>query len=209
MNPAIFHIRSKPAKRVIKALLLIAAAALGICFTTDIWVRHSAKGRIYHNITKVPHCETAIVLGTKCLPGGKLSPRLATRCDKAIELYKAGKVDKLLMSGDNREFSNNEPDSMRRYAINHGVSKRDIIVDPEGFRTYDSMYRAKHVYGFNQLIVVTQEFHLARSIFFCKSQKINAYGVSADLPGTFKDTVREPMARVLALIDVYVRKSKP
>ena len=192
-------------KRImLRRAAIVAVAGLATLMIIRVAVHISVRDRIYTDIRKVPSADVAMVLGTKALPNGRLSDRLASRCDKAIELYKAGKAKTLLMSGDNRPRSNCESESMRRYAIDHGVPHEDVTIDGLGLRTYDSMYRARHVFGIKRLIVVTQGFHMDRSLLYCKAMRIDAYGVAADLPPELRDRFREPLAVLMSLIDIYI-----
>jgi SanA protein len=109
-------------------------------------------------------------------PGAVLRDRVAT----AADLYFAGKVDKLLMSGDNRFVDYNEPGAMGRYALSLGVPEEDIVLDFAGRRTYDTCYRALHIFGVSEAILVTQRFHLPRALYLCNALGIEAVGVSAD-----------------------------
>lgn len=191
-----------------RTLIAIAIVIVAIPLLARLWVHSSASDRIYSS-GEVPACKVALVLGTQVYPHGRLSERLASRCDTAIELYKSGKVRRLLMSGDGRDMSNNEPQSMRDYAIRKSVPADAIAVDEKGYRTYDSIWRAKHVYGLTTFLIVTQGFHLDRSVFLGKVVGVDAYGVSAALPGCFEDQLREPLACTLALIDAYFRQPHP
>lgn len=190
---------------------LLIATAFVVLFVIPTLARFTlhlqASGEIYGANT-VPHHRAAIVLGTRVYPNGELAPRLASRVDKAIELYKAGKVDKLLMSGDGRPAGYEEPQHMRDYAIKQGVKPEDIATDLQGLRTYASMYRARHVYGIESMVVVTQGFHLDRSLFYCREVGIDAVGVPAELPSNLRDKVREPLSCVRAMIDAYVYAPK-
>lgn len=168
------------------------------------YIHLSVRGQIY-NVSNVPKCRVAMVLGCKVFPNGRLSPMLADRCDKAIELYKLGKVDKLLMSGDNRFIRYNEPKHMCDYAISKGIPKDDVIADFAGRRTYDSAYRAKHIFGLSKIIVVTQPFHMDRSLYLCRAFGIDAYGVSAESEKNMKSILREFPACLAAVIDVNIR----
>lgn len=196
-------------RRIRRAIILIAALLIALPVTARVWVYLSVRDRICPDVSAAPQSPVALVLGTQALPGGQLSPRLATRCDKAIELYKAGKVKTLLMSGDGRASSNSEPQTMRAYAIKRGVPPSGVIVDGWGMRTYDSIYRAKHVYGFDRLIIVTQRFHLSRSLLIAGRLRIDAHAVPADLPGQVRDQFRECSACLLALGDAYLWTPKP
>jgi vancomycin permeability regulator SanA len=101
--------------------------------------------------------------------------------------------------------SNDEPETMRRYAIAHGVPEKDILTDDLGLRTYDSMVRAKRIFGLKQMVVVTQGFHVDRSLLYCRAVGIDALGVPADRPAELRDRIREPLACISALADIYLR----
>jgi len=111
---------------------------------------------------------------------GRPTPALADRVWTAAALYKAGKVRKLLMSGDNRFINYNEPETMRQYALAQGVPDEDIVLDYAGRRTYDTCYRAEHIFGVQDAILVTQWFHLDRALYTCGKLGIDAVGVAAD-----------------------------
>jgi SanA protein len=123
---------------------------------------------------------------------------LRDRVDTAIDLYRAGKVQKLLMSGDNQIAEYNEPADMMAYAITQGVPAQDIQPDYGGRRTYDTCYRAKSIFQVDAAILVTQQFHLPRALFTCRALGINAQGVVSELP-----------ALVVALVDVVRREPPP
>ncbi len=128
----------------------------------------------------VPARPVAIVFGAGVYPDGRLSPILADRVATAVELYQTGKVRKLLMTGDNRFADYNEPAHMRTYALNLGVPDEDIVLDYAGRRTYDSCYRARHIFGVDEAILVTQSYHLDRALFTADRLGIDAVGVAAD-----------------------------
>lgn len=197
-------------KRRIRLLVIVAAIIIiGVPALARLSLYAQSRGSIYSNIAKVPHQRVALVLGTQVYPNGKLSARLRSRCDKAVDLYKAGKVDKLLMSGDGSKTGHGESQHMRNYAVRRGVPAGNIVIDLYGLRTYDSMYRARHIYGLRKFTVVTQGFHLDRSLYLCRAVGVNAVGVPADLPGDLRDKLREPMACVMAMIDTYLLKPQP
>lgn len=196
-------------KRRLKLLLLgLVGLAIVAPVLAKAWVHNIAKSRIC-NIASTPHCKVALVLGTKVLPDGRLCPLLRDRVDTAIRLYKEGKVDKLLMSGDNRFSHYNEPKRMAEYAIGKGVPQEDVAMDFAGRRTYDSIYRAKHIFGQNRLIVVSQGFHLERALFLSNKLGVDAYGVPGRWPGNIKSRVREIPACMSAIADVYVLHPSP
>lgn len=143
------------------------------------WVDRQYRGRIYAP-GAVPPRRVAIVFGAGITADGRPMPALADRVQTAVDLYKAGKAQKLLMSGDNRFIYYNEPGAMRQYALQQGVPDTDIVLDYAGRRTYDSCYRAGSIFGVSDAILVTQAFHLDRALYTCDKLGINAVGVAAD-----------------------------
>lgn len=123
----------------------------------------------------------AIVFGAGLQRDGSPSPVLQDRVNAAVQLYKAGKVEKLLMSGDNRFVDYNEPGAMQAFAISLGVPEADIVLDYAGRRTYDTCYRALHIFGIKEAILVTQRYHLPRALFTCNGVGLISTGVTADL----------------------------
>jgi SanA protein len=156
----------------------------------------------------------AIVFGARVYGSGRLSSMLRDRVDTAIDLYKRGKVQKLLVSGDNQFADYNEPAAMMAYAIAQGVPEADIQPDYGGRRTYDTCYRAKAIFQVDSAILVTQEFHLPRALFLCDQLGIDAVGVAADRRSyhprsiAFSET-REVPALAIALLDVIRRAPPP
>jgi len=192
-----------------KRLLIAAIVLLCAPVLARVYIHYSVSDRVYSDINKVPHCRVAMVLGAKVRPDGSLSVSLASRVNKAIALYKAGKCEKLLMSGDNRFKNYNEPERMRDYAVQRGVPTEDIALDYAGRRTYDSVYRARHIFGIKKMIVVTQSFHVDRAIFLCKHLGVDGYGVKANAVGDTRASIRECPACLGALADVYLRQPHP
>src|SRR5258708_11414714 len=123
---------------------------------------------MFTDVSAVPAARVALVLGAGVHRDRRPSPILADRIKAAVALYKAGKVKKLLMSGDNRVANYNEPDVMKKMALDLGVPKEDVQVDYAGRRTYDSCWRAKYIFSQDNLIVVTQSFHMPRALFLCE-----------------------------------------
>lgn len=158
-------------------LLLSAAAATPLILR--YWVDRRYKKLIY-SLQDVPPRKVAIVFGAGITADGRPMPALADRVWTAAELYKAGKVQKLLMTGDNRFVNYNEPEAMRQYALARGVPDEDIVLDYAGRRTYDSCYRAEYIFGVQDAVLVTQWFHLDRALYTCHGLGIDAVGVAAD-----------------------------
>jgi SanA protein len=155
--------------------VLAAAVVVGLRW----WSDHTAKPLIY-TVDEAPSRRVAIVFGAGVWPDGRLSAVLEDRVHTAVQLYRAGKVQKLLMTGDNRFVGYNEPEHMRQYALSLGVPDEDIVLDYAGRRTYDSCYRARHIFGVSDAVLVTQAYHLDRALFTARGIGIDAVGVAAD-----------------------------
>ena len=212
------HSRPRPpftARRAIRLGVGIALAAVVFPVLLAVGARYgmwaAARDRVFDDVAAVPATRVALVLGAGVGPDGQLSVHLRDRVDAAIQLYRAGKVAKLLMSGDNRFLHYNEPDRMKEYAVRAGVPASDAFCDYAGRRTYDSVYRAKHIFGLSQVTVVTQRFHLDRALFLCEHLGVDAYGLAADQPGHRNTRIefREFPACVLTLVDVYIHQPRP
>ena len=157
---------------------------------------------------EIDHRPVAVVFGAGVYPGGRLSPVLEDRVQTAVDLYKAGKVDKLLMTGDNSIATYNEPAHMADFAIAQGVPEKDIAFDYAGRRTYASCWRAKHIFGLDKVALITQRFHLPRALYLCQELGLDAAGVAADrrdyhLANT-RSQIREIPARIKAWLDVHI-----
>lgn len=195
--------------KILVSLAVICVLAFTAPFAARYRVQHSTEGRIYRNVQDVPKCRVAVVLGAYVFPSGALSSLLRDRVDAAIELYRAGKVEKILMSGDNRFSHYDEPTRMMEYAVKHGIPAEDVVMDFAGRRTYDSIYRAKHIFGLDRFIIVSQGFHVSRAIFLSKHIGVDAYGFAIDNYSSRKAENREILACMSAVLDVYVFHPKP
>lgn len=173
-------------------------------------VRSFYAGRI-HQPSSAPSEQVAIVFGAAVFRNGRLSTVLRDRMETAITLYQSGKVNKILVSGDNSFDNYNEPAAMMAYALERGIPSQDIQPDYGGRRTYDTCYRAREIFQLKNAILVTQEFHLPRALFTCRRLGIEAIGVSADLHsyrGARWYEFRETAATLFALWDV-IRQNPP
>jgi len=165
-------------------------------------------GRIYDDIDRVPAKQTALVLGTtKYISKGEPNPFYLYRIKAAAQLYKRGKVKKILISGDSTTRYYRETALMRKDLIKAGVPLYAIRSDKKGIRTFDSIKRAKEVYGINDYIIVSQKFHLQRAIFLALCRGDNAIGfVASEVEGSAasrKMMARELFARPVALLDLF------
>lgn len=182
-------------------LILSVPGFLGFA---NAMVLNSGRGRIFEDIRAVPHHRVGIVLGCAPVIGGYQNPFFAARINSAAELYKAGKIDRLLVSGDNGRKDYNEPTAMEKALIAQGVSKEHIAKDYAGFRTLDTMVRAKKVFGLTNATIVTDDFHMARSIYYAEGAGLNADGYpskAAEGPMTKSAEFREVLARGRAVLD--------
>ena len=161
-----------------------------------------------------PRERVAVVFGAGLRRDGTPTPILRDRVETAADLYFSGKVEKLLMSGDNSFLEYNEPGSMRDYAISLGVPAEAIVLDYAGRRTYDTCYRAKAIFGVENAVLVTQKFHLPRALFICNALGVQATGVEANNRQYWRGSLlvwnfREQLATVGAFLDVFVNAPAP
>ena len=196
--------------RVIRTLFLLG---LLVFFLPRIMTSIYAAFRTY-SMEDVPADRVAIVFGAGLRYDGTPTVILRDRVETAVRLYHQGKVEKLLMSGDNRFVDYNEPESMRQYARSLGVPDEAIVPDYAGRRTYDTCYRAKHIFGVESAILVTQDFHLSRALFTCNALGVKATGVEANNYYYLKRSrlywnIREQFATITAIWDVYFKKPLP
>lgn len=195
----------------VRGILWLAAATLMLLLVAGAaiygWVQWRYDRLIWTEVDRVPAQPVAIVFGAGVRPDGRLSPVLRDRMDAAIDLYRQGRVQKLLVSGGRDSHHYDEPASMRDYALEQGVPARDIAEDPAGFRTYDTCYRAATIFGVSQAVLVTQGFHLPRALFTCANMDIQAVGYAADRRAYRASSyyhLRDAVATLRAWLDVKV-----
>jgi len=192
---------------VLAALLGLALLLVTVC---DLRIRSGSRGRLHEDLASVPHRHAALLLGTSShLRGGRPNLYFKYRIDAAYALLEAGKVDKILVSGDNRHISYNEPQQMRKALLARGVPDSLIVLDYAGFRTLDSVVRAKEVFGQSSYIVVSQRFHNERALFLAGKHGIDAVGFNApDVHSlrSLKTHLRERLARVKVFIDLATHR---
>jgi vancomycin permeability regulator SanA len=188
-----------------RLLLLAALAALAGVIATNVAVLRG--GRPSPSTTSEVDC--ALVLGAGVRDDGAPSDVLRDRLDEALSLYRSGRVSRILVSGDHRGPSYDEPNTMRRYLEAQGVPSERIFLDHAGFDTYSSVWRAKHVFGAERIIVVTQRFHVARAVFVARSLGMGAEGAVADrhlYRGLVWLEAREVASRTKAFVDVAIAR---
>lgn len=168
--------------RLLLVVLLIIALSL-------LYVHSQVHGYDDRIITDINSLDTrdwpaprvAVVFGASVYSNGDLSPILADRVNTAIELYRSHKADRILVSGDARHRSYNEPKAMYEYMISHAVAPKDVIVDTSGRSTYETCLRAKEVFGLKRAVLVSQGFHLSRALYIANQLGLDAVGMAGDM----------------------------
>lgn len=172
----------------------------------NAYILLSTRGESTADVADVPAAQVAIVPGALVKPNGRMSAMLADRVRQASALWHAGKVEKVLVSGDHHTWAYDEPDTMRKALVEEGVPARDVFEDHAGFDTWATMVRARSIFGVHDAVVVTQGFHMPRALFLAREAGIHATGLTADLhqwgyQGE-RSSVREVFSRVKAIADV-------
>ena len=203
----------KSSKRRRRWPWLVLAAPFASILAMVAFFYWSTRGQVFTEAKDIPSKPIAIVFGAG-LHHGKPSLVLQGRLDASIELYQSGKVKKLLMSGDNRTRYYNEPEAMRKYAVEHHVPNRDIILDYGGRDTYDTCYRAKNLFGVSDAVLVTQCYHAPRAVYLARGMGIDAVAYAVPNLDQFPTlqlsyTGREYLADAKAFWDMHFSQRKP
>lgn len=158
---------------------------------------------------EVEPCRAGLIFGAYALPDGRPSSALQDRLDTGLKLYQMGKFERFILSGDHGRKQYDEVNTMRRYLEERGVPKEDLFLDHAGFDTYDSLYRARHVFKARELILVTQKFHLPRALYIGEALGLDCQGVEADihtLQSLRQLQLREVAAKVKAVLEVNFKR---
>ena len=201
--------RKRWLKRIAALPALMLVAIVG-CHWLVLGVAH---GRLYDTAAAVPDQRVSLVLGcTKALRDGRENLFFNTRIRAAAELFKSGKARTLIVSGDNHREGYDEPTDMKEALIAAGVPGDRVVCDYAGFRTLDSVVRAKEIFGQSHITIVSQRFHNERAVYLARANGIDAIGFNAPdvrLESAVKTYVREAFARVKAVLDVRVLRTQP
>jgi len=188
-------------------LLLMLGLLIAVA---DFSVKRSAKENMYSSTAKIPHNKVGLLLGTgKFLKSGRLNLYYQYRVDATVDLFEAGKIEAVLVSGDNSREDYDEPTMFKEDLIKRGIPADKIHLDYAGFRTLDSVVRSKAIFGQESLTVISQPFHNERAIFIANAKGIKAVGYNAkDVSGRYglKVQLRERLARVKVLLDLAIGK---
>ena len=178
--------------------------------TCNVYVEFSSKGKTFNSTAEIPKNKVGLLLGTaKYLQGGTINLFYQYRINAAVKLYKSGKIEYILVSGDNGSKYYDEPTTFKEDLIAAGVPEDKIILDYAGFRTLDSVVRSKEIFQQESITIISQQFHNERAIAIANAKGINAVGFNAkDVGGRngFKVKVRETFARVAMCIDLVIGK---
>jgi len=201
-------------RRLRRALGWAVVAAVAAVALANRWVINSTDAYLYTDSSLMPENEVGLVLG--CSPfvsGGGPSPQFHGRMQSAAQLYKLGKLKRLIVSGANPDSRYNEPKKMREALLELGVPSEAMVLDYAGDSTFDSIMRAQVVFGLHRMTVVTQKYHAYRALFLARKTGLQAVAYAAPLasdggPG-LRHPPREILARLLAVLDVFVLRTQP
>ncbi|MET3537978.1 SanA/YdcF family protein [Chryseobacterium limigenitum] len=197
-------------KKLIKTTFKIFLLLIVAGFIFIAWANYSIKkesdASVSYNMADVPETKTALLLGTsKNLNSGLPNAYFYNRIQAAIDLYKSGKIKYIIVSGDNSTKDYNEPEDMLLTLMKYGIPQDRIFLDHAGFRTLDSVVRAKEIFGQTKLVIISQKFHNERAVFLAKKNGIEAYGYNAkdvNKYAGFKTNMREYLAKAKAYWDL-------
>ena len=196
----------------LKRLSYWFAAILLLCIisivSANYWVKHSTKAQLYTDVNAIPHNKVGLLLGcTKYLFRHVPNPYFTYRIQAAVALFKAGKIDYVLVSGDNGTKYYDEATAMQQDLIAAGVPADRIVCDYAGFRTLDSILRCRDIFGEHAITIISQQFHDERALFIANHKGMNAIAyVAQDIDGDSKVRFREQLARVKVVLDIWFNK---
>ncbi len=184
--------KNKKLRKLIFWLLGLAAAALLFVVLSNLWMVRAAEKRIVSREEAAElEADAILILGAGVWEGGVPSPMLQDRLEEGLALYQAGAAPKILVSGDHGQSDYDEVNVMKAYLMAAGVPDEDIFMDHAGFSTYESLYRAREVFGARSLIIVTQKYHMYRALYIARRLGLQALGCHADPRRYFGEVARE------------------
>jgi SanA protein len=194
---------------LLAVLAVIAAGVIGYANLTAIWASH---GRLYTDVSALPNTDVGLILGTTDRIHGRENLYFRYRIDAAVRVWKSGRLKTLIVSGDNRSPYYNEPEKMKQALVERGIPVDRIVCDYAGLRTFDSVVRAKEIFGAHSLLVISQRFQNERAIYIAQAHGIQAYGFNArdvQTQAGLKTKIREVGARVKMWLDVNFLDTRP
>lgn len=197
-------------KLLVRSCIASLTLVIGMTWYANWRVSKDTAHLIFEEINEIPENNVALLLGTsQFLASGDENLYFSYRIQAAIELYESGKVSYFVVSGDNSTKIYNEPEDMRAELIKYGVPRDRIFLDYAGFRTFDSVYRMKEIFGQKQFTIVSQKFHNERALYIARALSIDAIAFNAkdvNVRAGFKTRLREKFARVKVLLDIVIGK---
>lgn len=172
----------------------------------------ASRGKLFDEVSELPDAKVGLVFGTSDRTNGRENRYFRYRIDAAVEVWKAGKVETLIVSGDNRSRYYNEPEKMKAALVEEGVPADRIVCDYAGLRTFDSVVRAKKIFGADRILVISQRFQNERAMYLAQANGMEAYGYNAEdveLRSGLKTRIREIGARVKMWLDVNFLDTEP
>ncbi|MGV6828027.1 MAG: SanA/YdcF family protein [Flavobacteriales bacterium] len=198
--------------RMLKKNKILLLLLFSFALFSNYYIKKNAIGKLFSEIKKTPKNRVGLVLGTGKYANGKISPYYLNRIEATVELFKAGKIDLVLVSGDNSHKNYNEPNYFKGDLIKKGIPEDKIVLDYAGFRTLDSIIRAKKVFGLQEFTIISQKFHNERAIYLAEEKGLSVIAFNAkDVKGSLKhrNTIREYFAKTKATLDIiFNTKSK-
>lgn len=195
--------------RVTLVVVILGVLVVAYANFTAIW---ASRGRLFDDVSALPQTQVGMVLGTTNRVNGHENRYFRYRIDAAEKVWKAGKVEALIVSGDNVSPYYNEPEKMKQALIQRGVPADRIVCDPRGLRTLDSVIRVKETFDTDTILIISQRFQNERAIYLAKANGIKAYGFNArdvETQAGVKTRIREIGARVLMWLDVNFLNTRP
>ena len=196
-------------RRAVTAVVLLGLAFVAYANVAAVW---ASRGRMFTDASKVPKTRVGLIFGTTDRVNGRENLYFRYRIDAAVEVWRAGRVSTLIVSGDNRSRFYNEPEKMRQALIRRGIPADRIVCDYAGLSTLDSVVRAKEIFGADPILFISQRFQNERAIYLAKANGIEALGYNAtdvNTQGGVKTKLREVAARVKMWLDVHLLNTRP
>jgi len=195
--------------KVTLGLILLGCLFIAWANVSAVW---ASRGRVFDDVSEVPQSQVGLVFGTTDRVNGRENLYFRYRIEAAARVWKAGKLETLIVSGDNRTRYYNEPEKMKQALVNLGIPEDRIVCDYAGLRTFDSVVRAKEVFGVTSLLVISQRFQNERAIYIARANGIETYGYNArdvSAKAGSKTRIREVGARVKMWLDVNILETRP
>lgn len=209
-RPTLARRRTKSKKALIISICSIIVIIVAGIITCNGLIESKSRGKVYNNPEEIPYNKAALLLGTSPkLKNGNDNLYFTYRIQATAQLYRVGKIKYIIISGDNRKQDYNEPEAMKQALVEQSIPDSVIYLDYAGFRTLDSVVRAKEIFGQDSITIISQQFHNERAIFLAERYGIHAVGFNAQNVSKYyglKTTAREYLARVKVFIDLLLNK---